>query len=404
MGMRNIWIVYRKELTEALRDKRTLITTFLVPLLLLPVIGTAFTAAMSAVYGNAKKEKPKVMIVGGADSPTLLAALQKDPKISIVPVSADWRNKVVEKEIRAAIEIPDGFDNNLAQGQAGTVKIDVYGGQIKSELAARDIEAYLKEYRDDIAARRLGANHLSPTLLKPFLVKRESIAPPEKQAGAILGGIIAYALILMCLNGAMAPAIDLTAGEKERGTMETILSSPVSRTHLVLGKFLLVLTASLMTAMLLMVSIGLSTTVLQKSHALDQMSDEGEPPPQLELKPTAMVSVVIMAIPLAVLFSAGLITISLFAKSHKEAQSYIAPLMFVVIVPAIAAMLPGVDLTPKLAIVPLLNVSLLCKELVTGEYHWNYIALIFASTSVYAAGALYLAVKMFQRESVLFRS
>jgi sodium transport system permease protein len=122
MGMRNIWIVYRKELTEALRDKRTLITTFLVPLLLLPVIGTAFTAAMSAVYGNAKKEKPKVMIVGGADSPTLLAALQKDPKISIVPVSADWRNKVVEKEIRAAIEIPDGFDDNLAQGQAGTVK------------------------------------------------------------------------------------------------------------------------------------------------------------------------------------------------------------------------------------------------------------------------------------------
>jgi len=78
--------------------------------------------------------------------------------------------------------------------------------------------------------------------------------------------------------------------------------------------------------------------------------------------------------------------------------------MFLVVIPAVAAMLPGVDLTPKLAIVPLLNVSLLCKELVTGEYHWNYIALIFASTCVYAAGALFLAVKMFQRESVLFRS
>jgi sodium transport system permease protein len=144
--------------------------------------------------------------------------------------------------------------------------------------------------------------------------------------------------------------------------------------------------------------------VLQKSGALNQMADEGEAPPQLELKPAAMASVVIMAIPLAVLFSAGLITISLFAKSHKEAQSYIAPLMFLVVIPAVAAMLPGVDLTPKLAIVPLLNVSLLCKELVTGEYHWNYILLIFVSTSVYAAAALYLAVKMFQRESVLFRS
>lgn len=186
--------------------------------------------------------------------------------------------------------------------------------------------------------------------------------------------------------------------------METILSSPVSRTHLVLGKFLLVVTASLVTAILLLFSVSVSSTVLQKSGALEQMADEGEPIPQLALKPAAIASVLIMTVPLSVLFSAGLFTIALFAKSHKEAQSYIAPLMFLVVIPAISAMLPGVDLTPKLAIVPLLNVSLLCKELVTGEYHWNYIAIIFASTCVYAAGALYLAVKMFQRESVLFRS
>ena len=87
-------------------------------------------------------------------------------------------------------------------------------------------------------------------------MKQQNIAPPEKVAGAILGGIIAYLVIFMCLNGGMHPAIDLTAGEKERGTMETILSSPVSRTHLVLGKFLLVLTASLITAALLVVSMG----------------------------------------------------------------------------------------------------------------------------------------------------
>jgi len=156
---------------------------------------------------------------------------------------------------------------------------------------------------------------------------------------------------------------------------------------------------------LLMASVGVSTAALQKSRVLNQLSEEqGEAPPELTLKPTAVASVIIMAIPLSVLFSAGLITIALFAKSYKEAQSYISPLMFLVVIPAVAAMLPGVDLTPKLAIVPLLNVSLLCKELVTGEYHWNYIVLIFASTCVYAAGALYVAVKMFQRESVLFRS
>jgi sodium transport system permease protein len=404
MSLRNIWIVYRKELTEALRDKRTLITTFLVPLLMIPVVGAGFTGVMSAVIGNEKKEKAKIMIVGGEDSPAVVAGLSRAPKINVIPTTPDWKGQIEEKNIRAAVEIPGGFQQNLGQRDAGTIRIDIYGGEIKSQLAAANIEDFLKEYRDGIATERLEANHLPAELLKPFQIRRRSVAAPEKEAGAILGGIIAYALILMCLNGAMHPAIDLTAGEKERGTMETILSSPVSRTHLVLGKFLLVLTASLVTAMLLLVSVGVSTSALQKSHALDELADEGEPPPQLSLGPLAAASVMIMAIPLAVLFSAGLITISLFAKSHKEAQSYIAPLMFVVIVPAIAAMLPGVDLTPKLAIVPLLNVSLLCKELVTGEYHWNYIALIFASTCVYAAGALYLAVKMFQRESVLFRS
>ena len=404
MGLRNIGIVYRKEMTEALRDRRTLITTFLVPLLLIPVLGAGFTGVMSAVIGNAKREKPRIMIIGGEDSPGVVEALRKNPKINVVPTSKDWKDLVVEKKIRAAVEIPPDFQADLSKGQARTVKINVYGGELKSEFAAANIESLLKEYRDSVAAERLTTNHLPAELLKPFEVKRQNIAPPEKEAGAILGGIIAYMLILMCLNGAMHPAIDLTAGEKERGTMETILSSPVSRTHLVLGKFLLVMTASLITAVLLMFSVSVSSAALEKSGALNQMVDEGEPVPQLSLGPAAVASVIIMAVPLSVLFSAGLFTIALFAKSHKEAQSYIAPLMFLVVIPAVSAMLPGVELTPKLAIVPLLNVSLLCKELVTGEYHWNFIILIFLSTCVYAAGALYLAVKMFQRESVLFRS
>jgi len=356
------------------------------------------------VIGKAKKEIPKIMIVGGSDSPAVVAGLQHYPKIQVIPAAADWKNQIIAKEIRAAVDIPDGFEKSLGKGRAETVRIYIYGGELKSALAAENIEGYLKEYRDRIATERLEANHLPADLLKPFAVKQENVAPPEKVAGAVLGGIIAYLVIFMCLNGGMHPAIDLTAGEKERGTMETILSSPVSRTHLVLGKFFLVLTASLVTAALLMVSMGISFTVLQKSNVLSGMSEEGEPAPQLTLGPAAVASVFVMAVPLAILFSAGLITIALFAKSYKEAQSYIAPLMFLVAIPAVAAMLPGVELTPKLAIVPLLNVSLLCKELVTGEYHWNYIVLIFASTCVYAAGALYLAVKMFQRESVLFRS
>ena len=124
----------------------------------------------------------------------------------------------------------------------------------------------------------------------------------------------------------------------------------------------------------------------------------------MHVTPDTFVPVAVAALSVCPLSAAPQLFVGTYSRSFKEAQSYIAPLMFLVVIPAVAAMLPGVELTPKLAIVPLLNVSLLCKELVTGEYHWNYILLIFVSTSVYAAGALYLAVKMFQRESVLFRS
>jgi sodium transport system permease protein len=199
----------------------------------------------------------------------------------------------------------------------------------------------------------------------------------------------------------MYPAMDLTAGEKERGTMETILSSPISRRELVLGKFFLVLSASLATAALSVISMGVSFWVAQRFHAFDFGEDHHT---ELTIHASAALSVFLMALPIAVLFSAVLFTIALFAKTYKEAQSYLTPMTFIVIIPAIAALLPGVDLTAKLALIPILNVSLLCKELIAGTYHWSFIAIIFASTCVYAGVALFVAIKMFQRESVLFRS
>jgi len=211
-------------------------------------------------------------------------------------------------------------------------------------------------------------------------------------------------VILLCFTGAMYPAMDLTAGEKERGTMETILSSPVSRSDLVLGKFSLVLSASLATAALSVISMSVSFWAAQHFNALNFGNSKDPDTLHIQIGLSAALSVFLMAIPIAVLFSAALLTISLFAKTYKEAQSYLTPMTFVVVIPAVAAMLPGVDLTPKLALVPILNVSLLCKELVASTYHWNYISIIFASTCVYAAAALFIAIKMFQRESVLFRS
>jgi sodium transport system permease protein len=402
MNLRNIAVVYRKELREALRDRRTLVSSILVPLILFPLLTAGLGAAISALIGKAKEEVPAVMILGGDDSPGIVAELRGSSKIKIVPTQPNWKDQIINKEIRAAVEIPPGFQGAVARQENATLLIHNYEGDLKSSIATDNIQKSLEKYRDRIVHDNLAARNVPDTALKPFEIKESNVAPPEKVGGAAFGGVIGYMVILLCLVGSMYPAMDLTAGEKERGTMETILSSPISRVDLVFGKFFLVLTTALVTAGLSVTSMGVSFAVLGHLHAFDKAGEDAAQM-QLHIGLGTVLSIFIMVLPIAVLFAAGLMTVALFAKSYKEAQSYISPLMFVVIIPAVAAMLP-IDLDAKLALVPILNASLLCKELVTGTYHWNFIAIIFLSTCVYAGIALFLAVKMFQREDVLFRS
>ena len=399
MNLHAVGVVYRKELTEWLRDRRTLISTVLVPLLAFPILISGMISLSAVLIGGAKKEIPKIMIIHGEDSPAVVDALKSNKEIEVVPFAANWMDQISDKQIRAAVEIPEGFQASLDKGTTQTIQIHYYEGEIKSEFGAEHVEKSLKAYRDDLVKKRLEAKNLPDTLIAPFDTKQHNVAPPEKVGGSTIGSMIGYMVIILSMTGAIYPAIDLTAGEKERGTMETILSSPVSRLDLVLGKFLLVFSASLTTAILSVTSMGLSFAYM--GHALAKTSGAGI---HMNLGLTSVVAVFLMALPLSVLFSAVLMTVALFAKTYKEAQSYLTPMTFIVVIPAEASVLPGVELTPKLALIPILNTSLVCKEIITGTYHWGSIATIFASTCVYAAVAIFVAVKIFQRESVLFRS
>ncbi|MBI3669168.1 MAG: ABC transporter permease [Acidobacteria bacterium] len=400
MSLRNIGIVYRKELTDSLRDRRTLISMIVVPLLLFPILTVGFGYLAVELVGKARQETPKVMVLGGEDSPKLLAALRALRTIRIVTPSPDYADQISDKKIRAAVEIPKGFEAALERGETPTVHIYMYEGEIKSAFGAERLEKFFRRLRDQTVHEQLASRNLPDSLLKPFEIEQKNVASPEKVWGAIFGGVIGYMVILLCMTGAMYPAIDLTAGEKERGTMETILCSPVARTHLVMGKFLMVLTASLATAVLSVLSMAVSFLGMGKLGAMGAKHGSV----QMTLHAQGVLAVFFMTLPITVLFSAALLTIALFAKSYREAQSYLTPMTILVVIPAVASMLPGVELNAKLALVPILSTSLVSKEIITGTYHWNYIVLIFASSCVYAAAAMFLAVKMFQREDVLFRT
>jgi len=403
VSLRNIGIVYRKELIDSLRDQRTLISMIAVPLLLVPLLTIGLLVVMVRQVGEASEEVPKVMILGGEDSPNVRAELEKLQGVKIVPENSDYTEEISNKRIRAAVEIPADFDAKLSAGEPMSVKIYMYQGELKSGFGANRLEKFFRDLRDRAIRERLEARHLPENMVRPFDIKQQNVASPERVGGALIGGLVPYFIILLCLTGAMYPAMDLTAGEKERGTIETILCSPVSRAHLVLGKFLMVLTASVATGVLSVISMTVSFGVGKK---LLQGVANGAADTILQITMTgkAVISVFTMVLPLAVLFSAALLAIALFAKSYKEAQSYISPLMIVVVLPAVAAVLPGVELNAALALVPVLNTSLISKEIMTGTYHWKYIVLIFASSCIYAAGAIAIAVKLFQREDVLFRT
>lgn len=412
MSWSSILTVYGKELRDMLRDRRTVISMIVIPTLVMPALMGIVAFVGVKVARDVASTAPTVMVVGGEDSPAARGALNVPDRIKILPTSENWRQLITDKKLRAVVELPVGFDAALRRGERATVKVYNYEGELRSDRAVSEVRRIFAAYTDKVVEARLAERGLAMTAIKPLDVRTENVAPPEKVGGNMIGGVIPYFFLLLAFTGAMYPAMDLTAGEKERGTMETLLCSPVSRVDLVLGKFLMILTASLATvgcallSMLLTVSVGgalLAQRIGSGGTASAQRSAE-KISSMLTLDPLGVVAVIGMVLPMVVLFAAALFTISLFAKSFKEAQSYVSPLIIVIIMPAAIGMLPGVELNARLALVPILNVSLASKELVSGVWHWNYLALIFGSTCVYAAVALGLAVRMFNREDVIFRA
>lgn len=412
MNWSNILTVYGKELRDMLRDRRTVISMILIPTVAMPLLFAGVVFISVRVQRDVAATTPTVVLLGGEDSPAVRQAFLAYDRVKVVPAVADWRRQISDKKLRAAVEIPPGFDATLQRGENAAAKIYHYEGEVRSDRAAREARAFFTGYGERIVAARLAARGLAPATIKPLQVQTENVAPPEKVGGNMIGGIVPYFFLLLAFSGAMYPAMDLTAGEKERGTMETLLCSPVGRVDIVVGKFLTILTASVATVACAVLSMGITFTLgvplLARQIAGGSGAEATRMVERIEsmitLDPVGLVAVVAMVLPMLILFAAGMFTISLFAKSFKEAQSYVSPLFIVILMPAMIGTLPGVELNARLALVPILNVSLASRELVSGVWQWHYLALIFASTCIYAVAALALAVRMFKREDVIFRA
>lgn len=398
MDLRRVKIIYLKEMLDTLRDRRTLISMLLVPILLFPVMMFGMSGLVGFLIKRAEEKPARVVISGEENAPYLSSQFSQDEKFTIVE-EEDFKNAIKEKRIEAALVFSEEFEKKIEKEDSAQAIIYYDKAEMKSTIAMGKLRDRLWDYEDSVVAFRLNKRKIDRSILHPVDIKRENIASKEKMGGFMLSMFLPYMIIILALTGAMYPAIDLTAGEKERGTLETILVSPASRGELATGKFFCVMTASVVTAVLATISLSLTAGM-----GFAQMGPIIGEEAQLSIKFTSIVVILILFLPVSALFSSLLLSLSLFAKSYKEAQSYITPLMIVVIMPAMISFMPGVELNWVFAIVPVVNVSLALKEVLLGTYNWGFIGLIFVSTIVYASFSIFVTRKLFEKEEVLFRT
>jgi sodium transport system permease protein len=398
--------IARKELSEILRDRRTIVTLVAMPLLLYPLLSVAFL--QFAWLGKANSERGLTYAIGFATDAEadlfVKRIVQGDggdtpPKLEVRTASPDE----LESALRAGgldlvVRIPD-----LAQGADGKpFRMQGRDWQFNCELmflagapggqgALAYVERRLASADAADLARSLNLPGVRPhiVLLRPT---RVAVKSEEGDSFTSLASLVPLILILMTVTGAVYPAIDLTAGERERGTLEILVAAPVPRFSLLTAKYLAVVTVAVLTAVVNLVSM---TITLQVSGLGKQLFGGG-------LTSLVIVQLLALLLLFAAFFSAVLLSLTSFARSFKEAQAYLIPLMLGALGPGVLAMMPGLGLTAELAVLPLVNVVLLARDLFNGHAEPLLALVVVTTTLLYALAALALAARVFGAESVLY--
>jgi sodium transport system permease protein len=401
-----MWLVFQKEIKELLRDRKTLFFMIALPILLFPLlIGGTLYVGTNVVKGAVEKTRTYA-IIGDQFSDEFVGKLNKIEQFSLqeLPPEVQTKEQIVayikEGNIDFVIEIPENYSSTVLD--SGKITLKLY----RNQAGLKVVESKLNEIVDDLsevyqttAFSALGLSKSQQiSVVTPIEVEEINVADERETLGESIGGFIPYLIFMLCLQGAMLPASDLGAGEKERGTLETLLITPIERTKIVLGKFFTIAFAGVTSALVTVLSIALWTAVLSKGEAGEVLVTF-----MASIDAIDFLLVFLMLIPVVAIFAAVLLTLSIYARSFKEAQGYMTPLVFVTIIPVIFAILPGVQLKGIWAWVPLTNVALAIKELIKGTMDYVQLFAIFGSTAAIAGGFLAFCIYWFKQEKVLFR-
>ncbi len=416
--------ILKREVRDQARDRRTLFMVFLLPILLYPLLGMGilqFTVAL--------EQKPREIVIVGAEhlpaKPPLLDAtgaafhsglFDKPSEAEKLHVNVARPGSAFEKpevrkasirggEIDAVVIIPADVKSQLEKERSADIPVDYLSTDEGSQLTYFRVREILARWNEQIVQARLQKDNKPIEYVEPVRTAGTDLATRAEAGGNIWARLFPFLLVIMALTGAFYPAVDICAGEKERGTMETLLISPATRSEIVVGKFLTVVLASMLTALLNLLSMGL--TGLQLAHKIGSMAGVAAGSAGMIAPPTLTAAfwMAVLLVPLSVFFGAICVALAVMAKSMKEGQYYMTPLYMVSLPLILLTLAPGIELTPFYSLVPITGVGLLLKALLQSDYAVarQYFLWVLVPMVIYGSVALRWAIELFNREDVLFR-
>jgi sodium transport system permease protein len=395
---KNVRLLFGKEIIGAVRDRRTLILTVFFPLIFYPLILAVMGNFTAAEQTRIEAITPTVIIVDQAHDETFRANLQE---------TTGFYPFFDSDLIQAKTDLKDGLGQVLmtvdkeSGGPGVGLEVTLYYDQTNqvAVMAAGRVRTFLEVYLKEVMRSKLDTLGLDyDDLSPPLRVSIEDVASSESVGRMILSRLLPYFMILAILTGAMGLGAEITAGEKERGTIATLLVSQLSRIEIVLGKFFTVLTVSLVSSLLS--AVGLLIGVRFFGGGLTPAGSEAT----FTLSLPSFGWMLVVLVPLAVILSALVIIVGSFARSQKEASTYLMPIYMVIVLVGLVSMTGGVSFEGARFLIPIANALYALQEIIVG--HLRFMHLIYTLVAnVFCGGLLIVAsIQVFKREAVLFRS
>ena len=395
--MSNFLTVLKKELLDIVRDKKTLVFTLILPILIYPLMFKFMSSSMEKAQSDVEKEI-NIYIEGDTDS-TMAKVITSLENIKLPSVDSPTE-ALKNGDIQLIINIPENFDENIASGKNETINLLIDDESNKSMIASSMVNEIYENYKNTIIEQRLIEKGIDTSILKPFEVSIKSGINTDSEdvnvMASMLLTMIPTLIVILMVSSTVGMAADLGAGEKERFTFEPLLSTSAKRYSLLWGKITALCTISF---------IALIANLAAMVFSMQRFMTFGEGEVQFTLQPSTILGMLIIGCLVLVTLSALQISVSIYARSTKEANSYLAAItMPTMILSFLPYMMDAKGINPAFFNIPITNAICLMKEFTVGIFDIKHIAIVLGWHVLYIVASIIFAKFMFSKEEVIFRN